>query len=127
MDEMAAKISDSELEVLSALWDGTGAMTLAQIRQSLEGTHSWDSSTIKTLVRRLCEKGAVEAEKREVYYYCPLLTRREYRAWSTQTLIHRLFQGSARQMVASLVEGDQLSEQDIRELMELLEREGSHE
>lgn len=127
MDEMAAKISDSELEVLSVLWDAEEPMSLAQIRESVERTHKWDGSTIKTLVRRLCEKGAVKAEKREVYYYHPLISRQEYSAWSTQNLIHRLFRGSARQLVASLVEGDQLSDQDIRELLELLEQGGRHE
>lgn len=127
MKDMAAKISDSELEVLSVLWDADRPLPLAQIRDEVERTHCWDGSTIKTLVRRLCEKGAVEAEKREVYYYRPLISRREYSNWSTQNLIDRIFQGSAKQMVASLVEAEQLTDLDIQELRELLERGGRHE
>lgn len=127
MAELAAKISDSELEVLSALWEARQPLSLAEIRGMLEQTHSWDGSTVKTLVRRLCEKGAVEAEKHAVYYYRPLISREEYRAWSTRTLIDRLFRGSATQLVASLVQGDQLTRQDIQELMDLLEQGEGHE
>lgn len=127
MADLAAKISDSELEVLSALWEAKQPLSLAEIRGMMEKTHSWDSSTVKTLVRRLCEKGAVEAEKRAVYYYRPLISREEYRAWSTRTLIDRLFRGSATQLVASLVQGDQLTRQDIQELMDLLEQGEGHE
>lgn len=47
-------------------------MPIADVRGALEQSHSWDSSTVKTLLRRLCEKKAVEAEKREVFYYRPL-------------------------------------------------------
>lgn len=127
MADLAAKISDSELEVLCALWEMDRPLSLAEIRGALEPTHSWDGSTIKTLVRRLCEKGAVEAEKRSVYYYRALISRKEYSSWSTRNLIDRLFRGSAQQLVASLVQGEQLSGQDVRELMDLLEKRADHE
>lgn len=122
MKQIAAKISDSELKVLTVLWDASGPLTLTQIRQELEATLSWDISTVKTLTRRLCEKGAVEADKDGVYHYHALISREEYSAWSTRAMIDRLFQGSARQLVASLVEGEQLTPADIRELLEELDR-----
>ena len=64
MNELAAKISASEVEVLEVLWQADAPMPIAAIRAALEGGHQWDASTVKTLLRRLCEKGAVEAEKR---------------------------------------------------------------
>ncbi|MCI8870826.1 MAG: BlaI/MecI/CopY family transcriptional regulator [Lawsonibacter sp.] len=127
MKQIAAKISGSELEVLSVLWEGEGPMALSEIRQALAQSRSWDGSTVKTLVRRLCEKGALRAEKCAVYRYAPLISREEYRAWSTQDLIDRLFRGSARQLAASLVEGDRLSRGDVQELLELLDRRDGHE
>ena len=38
------------------------------------------------VARDLCEKGAVEAEKRAAFYYRPLLSREEYQRWSTSSL-----------------------------------------
>ena len=55
MQDIAAKISDSELEVLEVLWEAEEALPIAPIRKRLEERRGWDISTIKTLLRRLCE------------------------------------------------------------------------
>ena len=127
MNELAAKISPSELEVLEALWRAEEPVPIAWVRTALEEGHHWDASTVKTLLRRLCEKGAVTAEKREVFYYRPALTRREYQAWSTRTLIDRVYRGSAKALVASLVEGSELTPGDLEELRALLYPEERHD
>ena len=122
MKELAARISGAELDVLEVLWQAEGPMPIADVRGALEQSHSWDSSTVKTLLRRLCEKKAVEAEKREVFYYRPLLSRREYQIWSTRSLIDKVYRGSA------LVERSQLSREDLAELRAVLypEEEQDH-
>ena len=126
MKELAAKISSSELEVLEVLWRSEGPMPIAAIRAALESTHNWDASTVKTLLRRLREKGAVDSEKRDVFYYWPLLSRKEYRRWSTQSFLQRVYQGSARDLVAGLVEGCQLSQEDLDELRGILYPQEGH-
>lgn len=126
MKELAAKISSSELEVLEVLWGSQEPMPIAAIRTALEGTHSWDASTVKTLLRRLREKGAVDCEKRDVFYYWPLLGRKEYRRWSTQSFLQRVYQGSARDLVAGLVESCSLSPEDLSELRGILYPQEGH-
>ena len=69
MSGPAEKISGSELDVMEALWQAGEPVPLAPVRERLERERGWDASTVKTLLRRLCEKGAVRAEKREVFYY----------------------------------------------------------
>lgn len=127
MEQIVAKISDAELDVLTVLWDASQPLSLAQIRQSMKHTRNWDGSTIKTPVRHLCEKGVVEAKKAGVYHYHALISREEYSASSARTLIDRLFQGNARYLVASLVDGNQLTESDVRELLEILDEGKRHE
>lgn len=65
---------------------------------------------------RLCEKGVVLATKREVFYYKPLVSEAEYNEYSTQNLIDRLFAGSAKRLVASLLGSKKLNKSDIEEL-----------
>ena len=127
MGELAEKISASELEVLEMLWQAGEPMPVARIREALAASHGWDGSTVKTLLRRLCDKGAVEAEKRGVFYYRPVISRQEYQRWSTRSLIDRVYQGSAGALVATLVRGHQLSQADLKELRELLEQEAGDE
>ena len=124
MKELAEKISDAELEVMQILWQAGEPLPIARVRELLARRREWDGSTVKTLLRRLCEKGAVAAEKREVFYYTPLISRRDYQDWSTHSLIDRVYQGSARALAAFLVQGDQLTAEDLRELRAMLEREG---
>ena len=120
MSELAEKITGSELEVLEVLWQADEPLPVTPIRTQLEKERGWDASTVKTLLRRLCEKGVVAVEKREVFYYRPLLDWEEYCRWSARSLLDRVFRGSARDLIASLVGEDRLSETDLEELREIL-------
>lgn len=125
MKELASKISPAERKVLEVLWQAGKPLPIAAVREGLESS-GWDGSTVKTLLRRLCEKQAVSAEKREVFYYRPLLTWQEYRDWSTQELIERVYQGSALDLVAGLVRREQLTASDLEELRAIVAGEEGH-
>lgn len=116
MGKLAAKITDSEVEVMKVLWDAGCELPISEIRKKLEQTSEWETSTIKTLLRRLCEKGVVLATKREVFYYRPLVTEAEYNDYFTQSLIDRLYSGSAKNLIASLLGSKRLDKSDIEEL-----------
>lgn len=120
MSDLAKKISEAELTVLELLWEANEPLPVTPIRIQLGEKWGWDASTVKTLLRRLCEKGAVKAEKRDVFYYHPLLSREEYQSWSTGSLVERIYRGSARDLVASLVAEKRLTQADLEELREIL-------
>lgn len=125
MSEPEAKITDAELEIMRVLWKSPEPMTLTQIKTALSEKNG---DTTKTLLRRLCRKGAVSQEKREVYYYHPNVAQEDLGRYRTQNLIDKLYAGSAKAMVASLVEHDQLRPEDVDELREMFhslwEKEG---
>ncbi len=116
MWETESKITDAELEVMEALWASEEPLPLGRIKAALAERCGWSGDTAKTLLRRLCGKGAVGQEKREVYYYRPLVERSQLGRCRTQRLIDKLYAGSARAMVAALVESEQLDERDVDEL-----------
>ena len=122
-NELAEKISDSELEVMKLLWQAGDALPVTEIRETLQRTRGWEATTVKTLVSRLVSKGALRQEKRNVFYYSPLITEREYNAWATDSLIRRLYNGSARDLVAALVRSEGLTQQDIAELRTMFQVE----
>ncbi len=112
MSEVETKITDAELAVMQVLWASKEPLTLNQVKAALDK----NGETTKTLLRRLCQKGAVGQEKREVYYYRPLVERSKLGRYQTQRLIDKLYAGSAKAMVAALVEQGQLQAQDVAEL-----------
>ena len=116
----AEKIQDAELEVMQVLWRSAQPVPLAEIRRTLADKCGWEDSTVKTLLRRLCEKGAVELERRGMYR--AVITQAEYSRWSARRLVGKVFDGSAKKLVASLLSDGQLSQADIDELSALLHR-----
>ena len=118
-NSLAGKISDSELEVMKVLWQAEGPIPVTEIRETLQKSRGWEATTVKTLVARLVSKGVVRQEKRNVYYYSPLISEREYNGWATRDLIERIYSGSARDLIAALVRSESLSAADIEELREM--------
>ena len=123
LNDLAGKISDSELEVMKLLWHADDALAITELREALQRLKGWEPATIKTLVSRLCKKGALKQEKRNVFYYSPLISRAEYDAWATRDLIQRLYNGSARALVSALVTAKGLTREDIQELSRMLDKE----
>jgi BlaI family penicillinase repressor len=116
MKKMAEKISDAELEVMRVLWEADEPLSIADLRVALQQRKGWEATTTKTLVQRLCKKDVLKQEKRNVFYYSPLITEEEYNQWATNDLIDKFYRGSAKNLVAALVHSDSLSNQDIQEL-----------
>ena len=123
MSNLAEKISGAELEVMKVLWEAEDALPLTDIRITLQSRFEWSDPTVKTLLRRLCEKNVVAQEKRKVFYYTPRITEEEYNTWAAKDLVDRLFKGSARNLVATLVKSDGLTEDDIGELRNMFKVE----
>ena len=121
--DLACKITGSELEVMKLLWRAEDALPVTEIREKLQKAKGWEPATIKTLISRLVSKGVVRQEKRNVYFYSPIITEKEYGAWATEDLITRLYNGRARDLVAALVNSDGLSQDDLDELRQMFKVE----
>ncbi|HNX14800.1 MAG TPA: BlaI/MecI/CopY family transcriptional regulator [Oscillospiraceae bacterium] len=119
MNDKSHKITDSEAEVMKILWAAEKSLPVSTLTEELSKKCGWDSSTSRTLLRRLCQKGAVLTEKKEVYFYSPAVTEQEYNFANTQQLIDRLYAGSAKDLVAALLSQKKLGDDDIAELREM--------
>lgn len=121
MNALAGKIQDSELEIMQVLWRSDAPVALIEIRRELSAKCGWEDSTIKTLLRRLCTKGIARLESRGMY--SAVVTTEEYNQWSTRNYLSKVFDGSAKKLVASLLADGQLSEADIAELSAMFNKE----
>ena len=121
---MPPRISDSELEVMRILWREGRALSFTEIRQELTRTTKWSKSTIQTMVFRLRDKGIIGTHTHHVHMYTPLVTQEEYMRGEEQSFLDRLFDGSAKKLVAALCKSGQLAENDIDELKGFFKLEG---
>ena len=113
---MKRAIAQSELQLMRLLWDQSG-LAASAVHAKLPKDDDRSLQTIKTLLSRLVEKGALRAERDgRRFLYHPTVSRDDYAASATRRFSERLFGGRAAPIVAHLAEGDGLSDADIAEL-----------
>jgi len=83
---------------------------------------SWQDATVKTLLDRLLNKGAIRVEKDgRRCPYAPVLKREDWLLDESQGLLQRLFGGRVAPLVAHFSQHRKLSRKDIAELRKRLE------
>ncbi|HRD71650.1 MAG TPA: BlaI/MecI/CopY family transcriptional regulator [Aquimonas sp.] len=116
------QISEAEAIVMDVLW-ASSPRAAEEVVAALSGLQDWQEATIKTLLNRLLNKGAIQAERDgRRYLYSPVLRREDYVRSQSEGLLDRLFGGRLAPLVAQFSEQRGLKREDIAELRELLDR-----
>lgn len=120
LDKMK-KLPDAELEVMKVIWENKPPMSTNDVMKVISEQKSWNISTLLTLLSRLIERGFLSSEKRgrERIYY-PQVDREAYTEFETKTFIQKLHKNSFMNLVNTLYDANDLSEQDIDELSDWL-------
>ena len=111
-------INDSELPIMKALWKKDG-VTSPEIFSELSG----NKSTLKTLLARLVERGAVRAEEihQRAYRYFAVVTEDDYIEGQRRSFLTKVFDGSAKRMLLNFVQEEKISADDLRQLVSMIE------
>lgn len=115
-------LPDGELEVMQIIWHKDGAVSRSDIEDALGKERRLAPTTILTFLTRLCDKGFLAAEKRNrTNYYTSLISKREYLASESRSILDKLYGGSLRAFAVSLCDSG-ISEEEIDQLRDMLER-----
>ncbi len=118
------KLTGAEWHIMNALWRDWPA-TAREIEARLPDEVGWAYTTIRSMLARLVEKGAVREYKRSnVSFYEPILTRRKARMAALQSVVGEAFEGAFGPLVHFLVEEEALSERERERLLDALEGKG---
>jgi BlaI family penicillinase repressor len=114
------KLTKTEWQVMNALWERHPA-TAREVAERLPADVNWAYTTIKTLLTRLLGKGAVSERKRaNASVYQPLVSRQKARRSALRALADQAFDGAFGPLLHFLVEDQNLSPKQRRELIEAL-------
>ena len=114
------RISEAEHAVMETLWD-QGTATASDVCESVCEERGWSLATVKTLLSRLVQKGAIAARPDgRRFIYTPVIQRSDYVGGESRRLVNRLFGGRAASLVAHLVETEALTQDDLSEIEALL-------
>ena len=118
------QISDAEAVVMEVLWS-TSPLGADDVVAALADRSDWAEPTIKTLLNRLLNKGAVTAERDgRRFLYAPAVPEDAWAAGAGLSLIDRLFGGRLAPLVAQFASERKLKPDDIEALKALLKEQG---
>src|SRR3569623_3077560 len=122
MSARRSPLSETELEVLKALW-GRGSGTVREINELLfQRGRRWAYTTVLTLLARLESKGYVASDKSGLaHVFRPLVTRDKLLSQRLITLAEELCEGTATPLVHALVQGQRFTAEEIEQFRALLD------
>jgi BlaI family penicillinase repressor len=116
------KISEAEWEVMNVLWQ-TSPLSASDVVDEVGIRMQWHPKTVKTLLARLVRKGALRyRQEGNRYLYTPIHPRARYVEAESRSFIERVFGGSVTPALVHFVEATELSDDDLEELRQILDR-----
>ena len=118
------KISDAEWQVMRVLWEKS-PLTVKEVIETLSKKTTWKSETIRTLVNRLTKKKAIGFEKKgRRHFFYPLLSQQECIRADADSFLNRAGSAMLKPILTTFIEKEQLSDKDIEELQQILDKKG---
>ena len=118
------KISDAEWQVMRVLWEKS-PLTVKEVIETLSKKTTWKSETIRTLVNRLTKKKAIGFQKKgRRHFFYPLLSQQECIRADADSFLNRAGSAMLKPILTTFIEKEQLSDKDIEELQQILDKKG---
>ena len=107
---------------MGAVW-GAGASSVEAVHQAVSAKRRLKEATIRTLLRRLEQKGYLEHRvEGRAFIYSATEPARSLAARAVRQIVDRLCQGSVEELVSGMVEAKVLSNRELDGLVELVRR-----
>jgi BlaI family penicillinase repressor len=120
----APDISDSEWSIMEALWESS-PQTASEVTKTLRASMNWAENTVRTLLTRLVEKGALKTSENAsgTRTFIPAVKREACVRAESQSFLDRIFGGAAKPLLVHFAQNSKLTAEEIKELKKLLDQQ----
>ncbi len=112
------KLGEIEMKFADIIW-GNEPLSSGDLVKLCEKELDWKKSTTYTILRRVCERGLFQNEDGVV---TSCVTKEEFLSNKTEQFVKETFAGSLPSFVAAFTSQRKLSEEEIRELQQIIEQ-----
>jgi predicted transcriptional regulator len=113
-------LGETEMEVLHHVWD-LGEATVSDVRERILEDRDVAYTTVMTVLKKLAEKGYLEYHKEgRSYVYQPAQAPDAVQHSLLRRLMEKVFQGSPSALVQTLVQREDLSDDERAEIRALI-------
>ncbi len=114
------RITNAEWEVMTVVWE-RAPVPASTVVEVVESKRQWSLATVRTLLRRLVNKGALEQQQEgKRYLYKPLVTMADCVRRESESFLDRVLGRTPSATVLQLVSKADLTKADIEELRRIL-------
>lgn len=111
-----SQLSELESQVMEVVW-GNAPVTAEGVRLAMDESHGLKDSTVRTLLRRLEEKGFVEHHvKGRTYVYQATRRSQNVATEAVRGIIDRFCGGSVEDLLIGMVDHNMLTSDQLQEL-----------
>ena len=117
-------LTRAEMQVMNILWGMGKAADVHEVVERYDAPRP-AYTTVSTYMKILTTKGFVDYKKGtgKQYLYFPIISRAEYTSRVMREVKDNFFGGSASSLLRFFVENEQIEEEEIRELLDLVNRQ----
>ena len=121
------EITEAELEIMQVLWKNKrgNLTTIMEELSKKSKNEERNKNTIKTLIHRLIQKGAIESQKvnnKEVEYI-PKINEKKFIAKESNSFLNKFFNGNTEKLLLNFVENKKVTKNELQKLIDILEQD----
>ena len=110
------ELTDGEWAIVKAVWDNQPCAA-PTVQEKLEKEKGWSYSTVKTMMDRMVSKGLLKTERiRNLILYRAAITKQTAQKSEIMKTVKRAFDGALTPMMQFLLENNNLSKEQLKEL-----------
>jgi len=114
-------LTEAELEIMQVVWD-LGEATVREVHEALLERRQTAYTTVMTTMGILADKGHLERSKDgRAFVYRPVESKGRVISGMVEDFVDRVFDGSARPLLVSLIKDRRLSAKDLEEVRRMIE------
>lgn len=120
------EITPSEWQIMEVLWACNAPLTSSEVYKRMQGNADMSQRMVRVLMNRLSQKGIlgyiVDEHDLRVYHYYVQKSREECVKEKSRKFVDSYFSGNGTNAMAALLQSFALTNEQIKELEEILEK-----
>ena len=125
MAKTVRQLTRKEWHIMKVVWEHQPCAA-PTVQEELESVTGWHYSTVKTMMDRMVEKGLLKAEQiRNLKLYRAAVAQSKIQKGAVSGTLKRVFNGAMTPMVKSLLDINDISENQLKELEILIKEKRS--
>jgi len=122
MRKPLSPLGETEMEILNHVWK-LGEASVAEVRDEILKTREVAYTTVMTIMKNLSDKSYLKYRKEGMsYIYSAAVHPDQVKFSLIDRLIDKVFQGSPKDLVQTLVQSENLTEEERNEIKKLIDK-----